>query len=450
MQIKVKSILSVILITTVCLSLVTSKLDKSVKAEGVQKVKKEDIQKVKAGIDNIDNYKNLFAGKKVGLITNPSGMNSDFESTIDILNSKATLTTLFAAEHGIRGNSQDGGTIGNETDVKTGLPVYSLYGSTKKPTADMLKNVDVLAYDMQDVGARFYTFINTMAYAMQACAENHKTFVIFDRPNPIGGNVEGTILNDKDLDASGKPKYRSFVGMYPIPQQYGMTIGEYAQYLNKEQNINCDLKVVPMTGYARDMYYDETGLKIWVMPSPNMPTLDTAIVYAGTCVFEGTNVSEGRGTTRPFELIGAPWINSIDLADKLNSLNLPGAKFRAASFAPTFSKYSASDTIYNTAGKGQNCGGVQLYVTDRSKFNSIKTGLAMLYTIRDMYPNDFKYRSDNYEDLLTGDSYVREGTYTLQELFEKVDKESAQFKESTEKYYIYKTAEQLSDKKGRK
>lgn len=312
MQKKVKIIISAILTTTICLSLVTLNHNKSAKAAA--------ISKVTVGIDNIDNYKDLFQGKKVGLITNPSGMNSNFENTIDVLNSKTTLTTLFAAEHGIRGNNQDGGTIGNETDVKTGLPVYSLYGKTKKPTADMLKDVDVLVYDMQDVGARFYTFINTMAYAMQACAENNKTFVIMDRPNPIGGNVEGTILNDKDTDANGKLKYVSFVGMYPIPQRYGMTIGEYAKYLNKSQKIKCDLKVVLMTGWTRDMYYDETGLKTWVMPSPNMPTLDTAIVYAGTCVFEGTNVSEGRGTTRPFELIGAPWINSIDLADKLNSL----------------------------------------------------------------------------------------------------------------------------------
>ena len=429
MKKNVKMIISAILTTTLCLSLVTLNLNKSAKAVANPKVT--------VGIDNIDSYSELFQGKKVGLITNPSGMNSNFESTIDILNSKTTLTTLFAAEHGIRGNNQDGGTIGNETDVKTGLPVYSLYGKTKKPTADMLKDVDVLVYDMQDVGARFYTFINTMAYAMQACAENNKTFVILDRPNPIGGKVEGTILNDIDTDINGKQKYVSFVGMYPIPQRYGMTIGEYAKYLNKSQKIKCNLEIVPMTGWTRNMYYDETDLKTWVMPSPNMPTLDTATVYVGTCVFEGTNVSEGRGTTRPFELIGAPWINSINLADKLNSLNLPGAKFRAASFAPTFSKYSATDTTYNTTEKVQNCGGVQVYVVDRSKYNSIKTGLAMLYTIRDMYPNDFKYRTDNYLDLLTGDSYVREGTYTLEQLFDRVDKESKKFKKSIEKFYIY-------------
>jgi uncharacterized protein YbbC (DUF1343 family) len=429
MKKKVKIIISAVLTTTLCLSLVTLGHNKSAKAVANAKVT--------VGIDNIDSYKDLFKGKKIGLITNPSGMNSNFDSTIDVLNSKTNLTTLFAAEHGIRGNNQDGGTIGNEIDVKTGLPVYSLYGKTKKPTADMLKDVDVLVYDMQDVGARFYTFINTMAYAMQACAENNKTFVILDRPNPIGGNVEGTILNDKAVDASGKLKFVSFVGMYPIPQRYGMTIGEYAKYLNKTQKIKCNLEVVPMTGWTRDMYYDQTGLKTWVMPSPNMPTLDTAIVYAGTCVFEGTNVSEGRGTTRPFELIGAPWINSIDLADKLNSLNIPGAKFRAASFAPTFSKYSATDTIYNNTGKTQSCGGVQVYAVDRSKYNAIKTGLAMLYTIRDMYPNEFKYRTDNYLDLLTGDSYVREGTYTLQQLFDRVDKESAEFKKATKKFYIY-------------
>ncbi|MBL4934176.1 DUF1343 domain-containing protein [Clostridium sp. YIM B02515] len=386
---------------------------------------------VKLGIDNIDNYLNLFKDKKVGLITNPSGIDSNFESSIDVLNKKTNLTTLFAAEHGIRGNSQDGGTVGNEVDVKTGLPVYSLYGSTVKPTADMLKNIDVLAYDMQDVGARFYTFINTMAYAMQAAAENNKTFVVFDRPDPVGGTeVQGTILDKA---------YSSFVGMFPIPQRYGLTVGELAQFINKEYKYNCNLVVVPMTGWTRDMYYDETGLKTWVMPSPNMPTLDTAIVYTGNCIFEGTNVSEGRGTTRPFEYIGAPWINSIDLAEKMNSLKLPGVEFRPVSFTPTFSKFGP---VYDSKGKvktaAQACGGVQTYVVDRNKYNSVKTALAILYTIRDMYPKDFQYRSDNYIDKLTGNSYVREGKYTLKELYKMIDKESKAFKDLSSKYYIYK------------
>ena len=396
----------------------------------------ENISNIKLGIDNIEENLEIFKDKRVGLITNPSGMDSNFKSSIDVLYEKTNLTTLFAAEHGIRGYAQAGDNVGNEVDNITGLPVHSLYGSTKKPTPEMLENVDILAYDMQDVGARFYTYINTLAYAMEACAENNKTFVVFDRPNPISSEVQGNLLD---------PEFSSFVGMYPIVQRYGLTVGEYAQYINDKFDINCDLKIVKMSGWSQDMYYDETGLDTWVMPSPNMPTLDTAIVYTGTCVFEGTNVSEGRGTTRPFELIGAPWINPIDLANELNSLNLPGVKFRAASFTPQFSKYSASDTANYPTGKNQVCGGVQVYVTDRDSFNAVKTGYAMLYTIRDMYPDKFQYLSTNFIDKLTGNSYVREGKYTLEELFAIVDKESSEFKSEVEKYRIYVSASTINE-----
>ena len=397
-------------------------------AKDIKTVSASSNAQVKLGIDNLDKNLTIFQGKRVGLITNPSGMDSNFKSSIDVLYEKTNLTTLFAAEHGIRGNAQAGDNVGNEVDEVTGLPVHSLYGSTKKPTPEMLENVDILAYDMQDVGARFYTYINTLAYAMEACAENDKTFVVFDRPNPIGGDVQGNLLN---------PEFSSFVGMYPIVQRYGMTVGEYAKFINEEFNINCKLEVVEMEGWTRDMYYDETGLNTWVMPSPNMPTLTTSIVYTGTCVFEGTNVSEGRGTTRPFELIGAPWIEPMELSNKLNSLGLPGVKFRPASFTPSFSKYSASDTANYPTGKNQVCGGVQVYVTNRNEFNAVKTGYAMLYTIRDMYPDKFQYLSTNFIDKLTGNSYVREGKYTLEELFAIVDKESSDFKAKTEKYYIY-------------
>ena len=397
-------------------------------AKDIKTVSASSNAQVKLGIDNLDKNLTIFEGKKVGLITNPSGVDSNFKSSIDVLYEKTNLTTLFAAEHGIRGNAQAGDNVGNEVDEVTGLPVHSLYGSTKKPTPEMLENVDILAYDMQDVGARFYTYINTLAYAMEACAENDKTFVVFDRPNPIGGDVQGNLLD---------PEFSSFVGMYPIVQRYGMTVGEYAKFINEEFNINCKLEVVEMEGWTRDMYYDETGLNTWVMPSPNMPTLTTSIVYTGTCVFEGTNVSEGRGTTRPFELIGAPWIEPMDLSNKLNSLGLPGVKFRPASFTPSFSKYSASDTANYPTGKNQVCGGVQVYVTNRDEFNAVKTGYAMLYTIRDMYPDKFQYLSTNFIDKITGNSYVREGKYTLEELFAIVDKESSDFKAKTEKYYIY-------------
>ncbi len=372
---------------------------------------------VRLGIDNIDDYLDIFADKKVGLITNASGINSSMESSIDVLFEKVELTALFAPEHGIRGTAQDGGSVGNEIDEKTGLPVYSLYGSTKKPTPEMLENVDVLVYDMQDVGARFYTYISTMLYAMEAAQENGKTFVVLDRPNPVSGKVEGNLLREG---------YESFVGTLKIPHRYGMTAGELAQYINEEEGIGCDLKVVKMTGWTRDMYYDETGLNTWVMPSPNMPTLDTAIVYPGNCMFEGTTLSEGRGTTRPFELIGAPYIKSTELADALNALNLPGVKFRAASFTPTFNKHA-----------NVLCGGVQTYVTDRNTYNSVKTGYAMLYTIKELYPDDFQFRTDNYIDNLSGFDAIRKGTYTLEELFELVDQEAADFQAATEKYYLY-------------
>ncbi|MPQ44651.1 DUF1343 domain-containing protein [Clostridium tarantellae] len=380
---------------------------------------------VKLGIDNIDENIDIFRDKKVGLITNPSGIDSNFMSTIDILNRKTNLTTLFSVEHGIRGNISAGDNIRDEIDVITGLPVYSLYGKNKKPTSNMLNNIDILAYDIQDVGARFYTYINTLAYAMEACAKNNKTFVVFDRPNPLGGNqVQGIYLN-KD--------YSSLVGKYPIVQRYGLTIGEYANFINKEFKINCDLKVISMTNWSRDMYYDETNLKTWVMPSPNIPTLDSALAYIGTCLFEGTNVSEGRGTTKPFEIIGAPWINSLNFANDLNNLNLTGVKFRPISFKPTSSKYSKDDGVLND----KECGGVQIHITDRKTVNPVKIGVAMVITLKNKYKNEFKFTSNNFIDNLYGDKSLREDQKSIEEFFKIIDRESELFKKQIKKYYIY-------------
>ena len=283
-------------------------------------------KEVKLGIDLIDDNLSLFEGKKVGLITNPTGVNSSYKSTIDVLYEKVNLTALFAPEHGIRGNSQAGGSIGNEIDEITGLTVYSLYGNTKKPTEAMLENVDVLCIDIQDVGARFYTYIYTMAYAMEACKEFGKTFVVFDRPNPVGGKVEGNLLNDE---------YSSFVGLYDIITRHGMTIGELAKMFNEYYQIGCNLEVIKMEDYDRNLYIDETTVP-WINPSPNMPTLDCAIAYSGTCYFEGVNLSEGRGTTKPFEFIGAPFINPHKWAEKLNSLGLEGVYFRPMYFYSNF------------------------------------------------------------------------------------------------------------------
>ena len=382
---------------------------------------KEEKQKVYLGIDLIDENLDIFKGKRVGLITNATGINSNYKSTIDILYEKVNLRALFAPEHGIRGANPAGGTVTDEVDPVTKLPVYSLYGSTSTPTASMLEEIDLMCVDIQDVGARFYTYIYTMANAMKACKQYNKEFVVFDRPNPVSGSVvEGTILD---------MTYSSFIGMYPIVQRHGMTIGEIAKYFNETQSINCNLTIIKMKNWERDMYFDECDVP-WVLPSPNMPTLDTAIVYTGTCLFEGTNLSEGRGTTRPFELIGAPWIDAIALSNQLNSLGLSGVYFRPASFTPTTSKFS-----------GSQCFGVQVHVTDRNTFNSVKCGYAMLETIRTMYPDNFQVLSASSQrctlNLLTGCDYITKHTYTLSEQFALIDKDSADFIELRKAYLLY-------------
>lgn len=373
-----------------------------------------DLVNVKLGIDLIDKNLSLFEGKRVGLITNPTGVNSQYKTTIDVLFEKVNLTALFAPEHGIRGNSQAGGTIGNEVDAITGLTVYSLYGNTKKPTKAMLDNVDVLCIDIQDVGARFYTYIYTMAYAMEACKEYGKTFVVFDRPNPIGGKVEGTILKENNS---------SFIGLYPIITRHGMTMGELAKLFNTEFGINCDLKVVEMENYSHDLYMDETTVP-WINPSPNMPTLDTAIVYTGTGNFEGLDMSEGRGTTKPFEFIGAPYVDPHAWANKLNSLGLEGVYFRPMYFTPSFEDYA-----------NKLCGGVQVHVTDRDKFSATKVGVAMVYTVKEMYPNNVQLQS--YLKLVTGVDYINNMTYTLDQVFTLMDKDAEKFTETRAKYLIY-------------
>lgn len=376
---------------------------------------KEEVLTFKLGIDMIDEHMELFQDKKVGLITNPTGINENYESSIDVLYSKVKLVALFAPEHGIRGNSQAGGTIGEEIDVKTGLKVYSLYGQTKAPTAEMLENIDVLTIDIQDVGARFYTYIYTMAYAMESCKKYNKTFVVFDRPNPVSGNVISGNLLDK--------AYSSFVGMYPIITRHGMTIGELAKMFNDEFGIGCDLEIIKMQGYDRTKYYDELNIP-FVAPSPNMPTIDTEIVYSGTCHFEGTNLSQGRGTTKPFEYIGAPFIDPFKWSDKLNELNLPGVHFRPIYFTPTANTY-----------QNKVCGGVQVHVTNRNLFDSVKVGYAMLYTVKELFPNDVSFTT--YLKTLSGVDYVYSQNYSLNELFEILDNDKTEFLKIREKYLLY-------------
>ncbi|MCL2312447.1 MAG: DUF1343 domain-containing protein, partial [Firmicutes bacterium] len=308
------------------------------------------IEPVKLGIDNINSYLQIFEGKKVGLLTNATGVDSFLKSTIDVLREKVNLVAIFAPEHGIRSTINEY-FVNDELDEKIGLPIFSLYGKTMKPTSEMLKNVDVLVYDIQDVGARFYTYISTMKKCMEACSENNVVFVVLDRPNILSGKVQGNILEEEFI---------SFVGISKITTRYGLTPGEIAKYFNTEDNINCNLFVIEMSNYKKDMYYDETGLNFWIKPSPAIMSLDTAIAYVGTCIFEwtATNISDGRGTGKPFEYIGAPWINSKLFAERLNTIDLAGVNFEPVSFIPCRAKF-----------KDELCHGVFIKVLDRKIFD---------------------------------------------------------------------------------
>ncbi|MES1041000.1 DUF1343 domain-containing protein [Peribacillus simplex] len=395
-----------------------------VSSKSVTAVKEKKKQKVSPGIEVLlKEEKDVLSGKKVGLITNPTGIDSKLTSIVDLLHDDPdiNLTALFGPEHGVRGDAQAGASVEYYIDEKTGLPVYSLYGKTKKPTPEMLKDVEVLVFDIQDVGTRYYTYIYTMAYAMEAAKENDIPFIVLDRPNPQGGeSVEGPVL---------EPEFSSFVGLYPIPLKHGMTVGELATLFNKEFNIGADLKVIKMKGWKRDMDYDDTGLP-FVLPSPNMPAVSTTFVYPATGLIEGTNVSEGRGTTKPFELIGAPYINSDELAGKLNALRLPGVKFRAASFTPTFSKHA-----------GKLSHGVEIYITDREAFKAVPTGLHIIKTIQDLYPGEFEFLAANNFNLLIGNGWVmsriEEGS-SVNEIMKEYQAKQDAFKKVRKNYLLYK------------
>lgn len=395
-----------------------------VSSKSVTAIKEKKKQKVSPGIEVLlKEEKNVLSGKKVGLITNPTGIDSKLTSIVDLLHDDPdiNLTALFGPEHGVRGDAQAGASVEYYIDEKTGLPVYSLYGKTKKPTPEMLKDVEVLVFDIQDVGTRYYTYIYTMAYAMEAAKENDIPFIVLDRPNPQGGEtVDGPVL---------EPEFSSFVGLYPIPLKHGMTVGELATLFNKEFKIGADLKVIKMKGWKRDMDYDDTGLP-FVLPSPNMPTVSTTFAYPATGLIEGTNVSEGRGTTKPFELIGAPYINGDELAGKLNAIRLPGVKFRAASFTPTFSKHA-----------GKLSHGVEIYITDREEFKPVPTGLHIIKTIQDLYPGDFEFLAANNFNLLIGNGWImsriKEGT-TVNEILKEYQVKQDAFKKVRKNYLLYK------------
>ena len=338
-------------------------------------------------------------GKRIGVVCNPASVDSQLRHVADLFARypRAELVALLGPQHGFRSDVQDNMIeTGHGEDCVRRVPVYSLYSETREPTADMLKDVDALVIDLQDVGSRIYTFIYTMANCLIACRKHRVKAIVCDRPNPIGGvGVEGPML------VRG---YESFVGQYPIPMRHGMTIGELARLFNEEFGIGADLDVVTMSRWTRDMYFDATGLP-WVIPSPNMPTLDTAIVYPGTVLFEGTNVSEGRGTTRPFEFTGAPWPIAERFAEQMNALRLGGVFFRPAVFEPTFQKHAKT-----------TCAGCQMHVLDRNTFRPVEAGVALIKAYRDAGPAEFAWRPPPYEyehtkmpiDILAGSSELRE------------------------------------------
>jgi uncharacterized protein YbbC (DUF1343 family) len=365
---------------------------------------KKLVQPVQLGLERLlEQTRGSVRGARVGLICNQASVDHGYRHAADLLHEhpEIQLTALFGPQHGIRGEVQDNMIeTGHSVDRKTGLPVHSLYSETREPTDAMLEDIDVLVFDMQDVGCRIYTFVYTLANCMRAARRLGKRVIVCDRPNPINGaSMEGNIL---------EPEYASFVGQFPLPTRHGMTVGELAQMFNEHFKIECDLEVIPMAGWQREFWHDETDAP-WVMPSPNMPTLDAATVFPGTVHFEGTQVSEGRGTTKPFELIGAPYIDPDAYAEALNALGLRGVFFRSCVFQPTFQKHA-----------GVSCGGVQIHVTDRDSFEPWITGIAMAKFAHDMYPNDFRWKVPPYEYVFDKNPFdVISGTAKIREAFEK-------------------------------
>ncbi|MBZ9639109.1 exo-beta-N-acetylmuramidase NamZ domain-containing protein [Streptomyces sp. PSKA30] len=366
----------------------------------------------------------LLEGDRVGIVTNPTGIARDVRHIVDVMHAddRVNLTAVFGPEHGFRGTAQAGGSEGRYDDPATGLPVYDTYLKSGQPLADIFtaSDVDTVVFDIQDVGARFYTYIWTLYDCMEAARLAGKRFVVLDRPNPVTGrSAEGPVLHKE---------FATFVGRQPISQAHGMTVAELARLFNEEfLTAPVELDTVRMTGWKRSEFYDAAGLP-WVPPSPNMPTPDTALVYAGTCLFEGTNLSEGRGTTRPFELLGAEGIDGR-WAAAANELALPGVHFREAYFAPTFSKF-----------QGKTVGGVQLHVHDRNAYDPVRTGVALLVTARKVW-SGFAWRSDNWIDKLTGSTLVRtmiDAGASADEVVAGWQEELAAFRRVRREYLLYR------------
>jgi uncharacterized protein YbbC (DUF1343 family) len=392
----------------------------------------DSVPKVQTGLDRISDYHQLFKGKRIGIITNHTAYNSRDEHIIDIIQNlpNTNIVALFGPEHGIRGEEAAGLEIENEVDRKKNIPIYSLYGKTLKPTSEMLNGIEILLFDIQDIGARFYTYIYTMSLSMEAAAEHHIPFVVFDRPNPINGvDVEGNILEEP---------FKTFVGLHPIPVRHGMTIGELARMFNEEgwlqNSIKADLTVIPMQNWQRKMWYDQTGL-VWRAPSPNMPDLRVATVYPGMCLFEGTNISEGRGTYEPFLRIGSPWFikDNFITINKIN--DLPGVLFGPITFTPK----SIPEMSPNPKYKNEVLTGLSISVTDRNNFRPYLTGIMLVQYLYQLNSEKFKWRVKHF-DRLCGTSTIRQFIAqgkNIEEIREWIDESSKPFLEIRGQYLLY-------------
>lgn len=373
--------------------------------------------RVWCGLDRLSTVDHLLKGRRIGLMTNPTGITHDLRSAVDILHNGYNLTALLACEHGIRGDAQAGDPVTTCRDAETGVMVYATYADNHRLTEEMLEAFDVFVFDMQDVGARFYTYLYSLSYAMEDCARAGKPVVVLDRLNPIGAvKTAGTVLDNR---------FATFVGRYEIPTRHGLTIGEYALYVKDYLGLDLELTVVPMEGYRRACFLEDTDTP-WVAPSPNCPTQHAAMCFVGTCIFEGTNVSEGRGTTLPFELIGAPWIDAAALERYMARWDIPGVRFRRASFVPTFSKH-----------QGEVCHGVQMHITDRERMEPFAGGILLMDAIRALYPDKFTFLEWNGRytiDSLLGTDAYRTGkldgrglTDTYRPLVEAFARDNARF-----------------------
>ena len=390
-------------------------------------------QTVVPGIERLlQSHRDLIVGRRVGLVCNPASVDANLRHSADRLfdDPEIKLTAIFGPQHGFRSDLQDNMIeTPHAKDSRRMVPVFSLYSETREPTADMLRNVDVLVIDLQDVGTRVYTYVYTMANCMRAAARHGVHVVVCDRPNPVGGEaVEGATLQQP---------FTSFVGQFPISLRHGMTIGELAKLFNDVFGIGAALDVVPLEGWRRSMYYDDTRLP-WVIPSPNIPTLDSAVVYPGAVLFEGTMLSEGRGTTRPFELIGAPWIDGDLLADAMNARQLPGVHFRSVFFEPTFQKHAK-----------QTCGGCQIHVTDRQAFQPVRASVELIAEFHKQNPAKFAWRQPPYEyelekqpiDLLYGNDRLRAAIDAGQDIAAVVaswEPEEEAFRRQREPFLLYR------------